>query len=83
MKSVTDAEYVRIDEASRLTGLSVSRLYKLAAPAVGDIPTYKVGGSILFKRSDLEDYMAGKRRYTRRDVASRADTYVVLNPART
>jgi len=78
-KTVEGADFVRIEEASRLTGLSVSRLYKLAAPAVAEIPVCKIGGSILFSRTDLADYMASKRRYTRHDAAVAADTYVALH----
>lgn len=81
MKSIEGADFVRIDEASRLTGLSQSRLYKLSAPAVAEIPVYKVGGSNLYLRSDLAAYMAGKRRYCRRETASLADTHVVTEPA--
>lgn len=61
----TDARYISIDAAAAAyLGLSKSRLYKLAAPAVAAIPTYKVGGSIRFDREELDRWMASKRRPT-------------------
>lgn len=55
---------VNIKEASRLTGISVSRLYKLTMPKVAGVPCYKVGGSVRFSPEELEDWLAGQRRPT-------------------
>lgn len=50
-----------------MTGLSVSRLYKLASPAIAEIPTYKLGGSVLFSVAELKEWMQSHRRASRHE----------------
>lgn len=55
---------VNIKEASRLTGICVSRLYKLTMPKVSGVPHYKIGGSVRFSPEELEDWLTDQRRPT-------------------
>lgn len=46
-----ERKYININEVSKLTGISVSTLYKLTA--AGAIPHFKPSGKLLFKEADI------------------------------
>lgn len=57
---VTDARLTyRVDEVVKITGLSRSTLYRLAARK--ELPLVKVCGRTLIARTDLEDLIARMR----------------------
>lgn len=51
---------IKIDEASKLLGVGVRHLQRLAK--AGTVPAYKVGKSWLFKREELEQFINSKKR---------------------
>ena len=56
----TPKEYLTVSEASYFLGISKSTIYKLTS--AGELPFYKPHGKIiLFKRSDLENWITANR----------------------
>ncbi|MGI6048864.1 MAG: helix-turn-helix domain-containing protein [Petrimonas sp.] len=65
-----------LDEASLITGLKKSYLYKLTH--FKEIPHYKPnGGMIYFDRADLEAWMKQNRVATAKEIDQKANSYVV------
>ena len=50
------------------SGLSVRKLRDLLEQASHPLPYYKIGGKILVRRSEFDDWIAAYRRHGRRDV---------------
>lgn len=74
MAGVKDKEVLTIDECSAYTGLSKSHLYRLTSRRA--IPFYKpMGGTIYFRRSEIEDYLTQNRQATQAEINSKAITY--------
>lgn len=71
-------EVLTIDECAILTGYSKNHLYKLTSQRA--IPFYKpLGGSIRFKKSEVEDWLLQNRQATISEINSLATTYCVTN----
>lgn len=71
-------EVLTIDECAMLTGFSKNHLYKLTSQRA--IPFYKpLGGSIRFKKSEVEDWLLQNRQATNSEINSLATTYCVTN----
>lgn len=71
-------EVLTIDECAILTGYSKNHLYKLTSQRV--IPFYKpLGGSIRFKKSEVEDWLLQNRQATTSETNSLATTYCVTH----
>lgn len=71
-------EVLTIDECAMLTGFSKNHLYKLTSQRA--IPFYKpLGGSIRFKKSEVEDWLLQNRQATVSEINSLATTYCVTN----
>ncbi len=71
-------EVLTIDECAILTGYSKNHLYKLTSQRA--IPFYKpLGGSIRFKKSEVEDWLLQNRQATVSEINSLATTYCVTN----
>lgn len=71
-------EVLTIDECAILTGYSKNHLYKLTSQRA--IPFYKpLGGSIRFKKSEVEDWLLQNRQATESEINSLATTYCVTN----
>lgn len=74
MSGVKDKEVLTLDECAAYTGLSKSHLYRLTSQRV--IPFYKpMGGTIYFRRSEIEDYLLRNRHATQTEINSKATTY--------
>ena len=66
-------------EASILTGLSLSHLYKLTS--TGGVPCYKpTGKAIYFNREELEAWLQRGRKTTTEEIDREASTHVTLKP---
>lgn len=71
-------EVLTIDECAILTGYSKNHLYKLTSQRA--IPFYKpLGGSIRFKKSEVEDWLLQNRQATESEINSLETTYCVTN----
>ncbi len=54
-----ESDYLTIDEASAYTGIKKSTLYSKVEQR--EIPHYRIGRSIKFKRDDLDAWMEAHR----------------------
>lgn len=52
-----------IEQTSKFTGLSVSTIYSLVCRR--EIPNYKPGKRLMFRKAELEEWLKGKRRFLR------------------
>lgn len=66
-----------IEEAAAFTGISKRTLYELTAKR--EIPYYKKGIRVYFRKDELEAWLTETRILTNREVESRAATHVALN----
>lgn len=62
----TEKITISIREASKMTGISKSTLYKRSA--VGDLPILKIGSRVLIKRADFEKWLDGHARNSTKGV---------------
>jgi excisionase family DNA binding protein len=74
---VSNKSVLNMREASILTGLSISHLYKLTS--TGGIPCYKPGGKgLYFNREELEAWLLRGRKATAEEIETAACTHVTL-----
>ncbi|NTW87763.1 MAG: helix-turn-helix domain-containing protein [Desulfobulbaceae bacterium] len=74
---VSNKSVLNMREASVLTGLSISHLYKLTS--TGGIPCYKPGGKgLYFNREELEAWLLRGRKATAEEIETAAFTYVTM-----
>jgi excisionase family DNA binding protein len=66
-----------IEEAALFTGYSTGWLYVLTHRR--DIPHYKKGGKLYFKKEELERWMTERPVKTKQAIDSEAETYTVLH----
>lgn len=72
---VANKSVLNMREATLLTGLSLSHLYKLTS--TNGIPCYKpTGKAIYFNREELEAWMLRGRKATAEEIGAEAATYV-------
>ena len=68
---------LNLEDASFLTGLSKSRLYKLTSNR--QIPHYKRGRCVFFDKSELEGWMRENKVATLSEIESDAQSYCATN----
>jgi len=74
---VANKSVLNMREASILTGLSISHLYKLTS--TGGIPCFKpTGKAIYFNREELEAWLMRGRKATAEEIEAAACTHVTL-----
>lgn len=67
-------EVLTLDECSTFTGYSKNHLYRLTSQRV--IPFYKpMGGTIYFKKQEIEEWLLQNRQATEAEINSKATTY--------
>lgn len=66
-----------IKEASLFIGFSIAHIYRLTSTR--QIPHFKKGAKLLFKKDDLEAWMTETRVMTEEETEKRAATYAALN----
>lgn len=67
-------EVLTLDECSVYTGYSKNHLYRLTSQRA--IPFYKpMGGTIYFRKSEIEDWLLQNRQATEAEINSKATTY--------
>ena len=67
-------EVLTMDECSAFTGYSKNHLYRMTSQRA--IPFYKpMGGTIYFKKKELEEWMLRNRQSTEDEIERRATTY--------
>ena len=69
-------EVLTLDECSMYTGYSKNHLYRLTSQRA--IPFYKpMGGTIYFKKKEIEGWLLQNRHTTEAEINSKATTYCV------
>lgn len=67
-------EVLTLEECSTFTGYSKNHLYRLTSQRV--IPFYKpMGGTIYFKKQEIEEWLLQNRQATEAEINSKATTY--------
>lgn len=67
-------EVLTLDECSMFTGYSKNHLYRLTSQRA--IPFYKpMGGTIYFKKQEIEEWLLQNRQATEAEINSKATTY--------
>lgn len=66
-----------IKEAATFTGFSVKHLYRLTSTK--QIPHFKKNAKLLFKKSELENWLTEHKVLTTAEVNQRATTYTVTH----
>lgn len=69
-------EVLDIDEAALFTGYSKGFLYRNTSERT--IPHYKKNNKLLFKKSELERWLCGRKVLSKEEINSRADTYTAI-----
>lgn len=67
-------EVLNVEEAALMLRVSKSRVYHLVSSR--EIPHYKNGKNVLFKKSEIEEWLLRDRIPTNNEIDSKAATYV-------
>ena len=70
-------EVLNVEEASLMLRVSKSRVYHLVSSR--EIPHYKNGKNVLFKKSEIEEWLLRDRIPTNNEIDSKAATYVATH----
>ena len=67
-----------VKQASKYIHLSVARIYKFTSEK--EIPHYKKGKRLYFKKTELRDWLMTTKIKTRADIEKEAVNYIIRNP---
>lgn len=70
-------EVLNVEEVALMLGVSKSRIYHLVSSR--EIPHYKNGKNVLFKKSEIEEWQLRDRIPTNEEIDSKAATYVATH----
>ncbi len=73
---IASKEVLDLEEAITYTGCARSTLYRLTSAK--EIPHYKLGQALRFKKSELDEWLTRNRVATNREIESKAVTYMTL-----
>lgn len=73
-------EVLNLDEAVLLTGMSKGHIYRLTSSQ--EIPHFKKGRKLYFKKSELEEWLLDCKVMTVNETANFADTYIATHNKR-
>lgn len=68
---------LNLDEAVMLTGMSKGYIYRLTS--MQQIPHFKKGRKLYFKKSELEEWLLDCKVMTANETANFADTYIATH----
>ena len=74
LTAVGNKSVLRVEEAALLTGYTVGHLYRLTSTK--QIPHYKHGRDLFFRKDELEDWLTAKPVKTDAEIDSLATTYI-------
>ena len=77
LAAINAKSILNLDEAVAFTGFSKGHLYRLTSQR--EIPHYKKGQKLLFKKSELEAWMLEDKVETVTNIDSQAATYVATH----
>lgn len=73
---IASKEVLDLKEAITYTGCARSTLYRLTSAK--EIPHYKLGQALRFKKSELDEWLTRTRVSTNKEIESKAVTYMTL-----
>ncbi len=73
---IASKEVLDLEEAITYTGCARSTLYRLTSSK--EIPHYKLGQALRFKKSELDEWLTRTRVATAKELESKAVTYMTL-----
>lgn len=73
---IASKEVLDLEEAITYTGCARSTLYRLTSAK--EIPHYKLGQALRFKKSELDEWLTRNKVSTTKEIESRAVTYMAL-----
>lgn len=73
---IASKEVLDLEEAITYTGCARSTLYRLTSAK--EIPHYKLGQALRFKKSELDEWLTRNKVATNRELESKAVTYMTL-----
>lgn len=73
---IASKEVLDLEEAITYTGCARSTLYRLTSAK--EIPHYKLGQALRFKKSELDEWLTRHKVATNREIESKAVTYMAL-----
>lgn len=73
---IASKEVLDLDEAITYTGCARSTLYRLTSAK--EIPHYKLGQALRFKKSELDEWLTRNKVSTAKEIESKAVTYMAL-----
>lgn len=76
--NVTVTKILNVDEAAKYLTVTKSHIYKLTSQ--NEIPHYKRGKKIYFKRAELDEWLTKHRIWTRDEIEQKATDYILRNP---
>lgn len=76
LTEITDV--MNADEAAKYTSLSKSAIYKMTAQR--EIPHFKRGKKLVFKKAELDDWLTQHRITTKDEIDKMATEYIIRNP---
>lgn len=77
----TDNDFVLdVKQAAKFTHLSESRIYKFTSQK--EIPHYKKGKRLYFKKAELREWLTNHKIITNADIEKEAINYIIRNPRR-
>lgn len=77
---IASKEVLDLEEAITYTGCARSTLYRLTSAK--EIPHYKLGQALRFKKSELDEWLTRTRVSTNKEIESKAVTYMTLKDKR-
>ncbi len=72
--TVTITEVLNLNQAAEYVSLSKSAIYKKTSER--NIPHFKQGKKLYFKRSELDDWLTGIKITTKAEIEKEADEYI-------
>lgn len=73
---IASKEVLTLEEAITYTGCARSTLYRLTSAK--EIPHYKLGQALRFKKSELDEWLTRHKVATTKEIESKAVTYMTL-----
>lgn len=73
---IASKEVLDLEEAITYTGCARSTIYRLTSAK--EIPHYKLGQALRFKKSELDEWLTRNKVATNREIESKAVTYMTL-----
>ena len=73
---IASKEVLDLEEAITYTGCARSTLYRLTSAK--EIPHYKLGQALRFKKSELDEWLTRNKVATTKEIESKAVTYMTL-----